>query len=372
MIAQVLRPLLSIDRILLLTLLLLATIGLMTLYSAVHHGEIQTWYRQLIYWLIGSMAFLLIAMIPLRFFGLFAWPCYLLALFCLALVPLIGEVQMGARRWLPLGPVHLQPSEVMKWALMLILAYWFAAREPDRWWNILLPLLLAALPAALIVIQPDLGTSLVLLLAAAAVFMAAGFPWKYFFSILAAMPVLGFYLWQHMHTYQKQRVLTFLDPQADPLGSGYHVIQSTIAIGSGGLWGKGFLEGTQSRLNFLPEQHTDFIFSVLAEEAGLAGVAILLLLFALLIHRMLHIAWLAHTRFASLLTIGICSVFMIYISINIGMVSGILPVVGVPLPFVSYGGSALVSMLAALGVVARVSIESKHVLQWQRGGSPLS
>lgn len=369
---MIFRSWLLIDRWLLLVLLLLAGLGLLTLYSAVHQGNIHVWERQILYWLVGITAFLLVALIPLRFLGLLAWPVFGLALLCLALVPLIGDVQMGARRWLTLGPVHLQPSEIMKWALMLVLAHWFANREPDGWLSILVAVLLAALPAGLIVIQPDLGTSLVLLLGATAMLVAAGFPWRYLFSIVAMMPFAGWYVWQHMHQYQKQRVLTFFDPQADPLGAGYHVIQSMISIGSGGLWGKGYLEGTQSRLSFLPEQHTDFIFSVLAEEAGLIGVSTLLVLFALLVHRMLYIATIAHTRFSSLITVGICSIFMIYIFVNVGMVSGILPVVGVPLPFVSYGGSALVSMLAALGIVARVSIEAHAVLPWQRGGSPLA
>ncbi|MDQ6975322.1 MAG: rod shape-determining protein RodA [Mariprofundaceae bacterium] len=366
------KPWLLIDRWLLVILLMLAAIGLLTLYSAVHHGEIHIWYRQLSYWLVGLTAFLILALIPLRLLGLLAWPVFAFALLCLALVPLMGDVQMGARRWITIGPVHLQPSEIMKWALMLVLAHWFANREPDGWLAIIVAVCLTAVPAALIVVQPDLGTSLVLLLAATAMLVAAGFPWRYLFSIVAMMPFAGWYVWLHMHQYQKQRVLTFLDPQTDPLGAGYHVIQSMISIGSGGLWGKGYLTGTQSRLNFLPEQHTDFIFSVLAEEAGLIGVFVLLLLFALLVHRMLHIASIAHTRFAALVTVGVCSIFMIYIFVNIAMVSGVLPVVGVPLPFVSYGGSALVSMLAALGMVARVSIEAHAVLPWQRGGSPLA
>jgi len=369
---MIFKPWLLIDRWLLFILLSLAGVGLLTLYSAVNNGEIHIWHRQLLYWLVGLTAFLSIALIPLRVLGLLAWPVFIFALLCLALVPFFGDVQMGARRWLSLGSIHLQPSEIMKWALMLVLAHWFANREPDRWVTIAVAIVLAAVPAGLIVIQPDLGTSLVLLLGAAAMLVVAGFPWRYLFSIMGMMPFAGWYVWQHMHQYQKQRVLTFLDPQADPLGAGYHVIQSMISIGSGGLWGKGYLQGTQSRLNFLPEQHTDFIFSVLAEEVGLIGVSVLLFLFALLIHRMLHIASIAHTRFAALITVGVSSIFMIYIFVNIGMVSGILPVVGVPLPFVSYGGSALVSMLAALGIVARVSIEANAVLPWQRGGSPLA
>jgi len=174
-----------------------------------------------------------------------------------------------------------------------------------------------------------------------------------------------------MHDYQKQRVLTFLDPQSDPLGSGYHVIQSTIAIGSGGLFGKGFLQGTQARLHFLPEQHTDFIFSVLAEEGGFIAVALLLLMYGILVVRILMISSRASSRFGSLLCIGVATIFILYISINIGMVSGLLPVVGVPLPFISYGGSALVTMLGALGLIMRVVVESQGKIPWQRPGSPL-
>jgi rod shape determining protein RodA len=202
--------------------------------------------------------------------------------------------------------------------------------------------------------------------------IAAGLPWRWFgmavVAAIASIPVL----WHFMHDYQKNRVLTLLDPQSDPLGAGYHVIQSTIAIGSGGLFGKGFLQGTQARLHFLPEQHTDFIFSVLAEEGGFVAVTVLLLLYAILIIRILLISQRANSRFASLVCIGVASIFMLYIVVNIGMVSGLLPVVGLPLPFISYGGSALVTMLAALGLVMRTVIESKDKIPWQRPGSPLA
>ncbi len=371
LIANVLDSWRAIDRPLLLLLTLLATVGLTTLYSAVHLGDLHIWYRQIMYWCAGIAAFLFMSLVPLRFLGLLAWPVFLVALLALALVPVIGEVKMGARRWLDLGIVHLQPSEIIKWALMLVLAHWLANREASDWKTIIVAVLLVGIPAGLIVIQPDLGTTLVLLMAAAAVLMAGGFPWRYFFGLLAMLPAAGWYLWQHMHDYQQKRVLMFLDPQSDPLGAGYHVIQSMISIGSGGLFGKGYLHGTQARLHFLPEQHTDFIFSVLAEEFGMFGVCVLLLLFGLLIFRILYIASLAFSRFASLLCIGIVSILTLYMFVNIGMVSGMLPVVGVPLPFVSYGGSALVSMLAMLGIIARVGIESRQQLPWQRGGSAL-
>jgi len=361
----------AMDRVLIACLVCLAAIGLVTLYSAVHQGDLGLWQKQNIYWLIGLAVFLLLCFVPLRILGLACWPIYIMALLLLALVPLIGDVQMGARRWLNLGLVYLQPSELMKWALMFILAHWFASREANRLINLAVAIGLVVVPAVLIMIQPDLGTALVLVFAATAMLIAAGLPWRWFglacLGTLLATPLL----WHYMHAYQKQRILTFLNPESDPLGAGYHVIQSTIAIGSGGLFGKGYLQGSQGRLHFLPEQHTDFIFAVLAEEGGLVAISLLLLLYAVLIGRILMIASHAHSRFASLLAIGVAAIFMLYIGINIGMVSGLLPVVGVPLPFVSYGGSALVTMLAAMGLVMRIAIESDRKLPWQRPGSPL-
>ena len=366
------NTLLKMDKVLLLVLFCLATLGIATLYAAVHHGDISIWQRQNIFWVLAAAIFITVAFTPLRMIGLVTWPVYLIALLFLLLIPLVGDIQMGARRWLDLGVINLQPSELMKWALMLLLAHWFASREPSNLINFSVAVAVAIIPAALIAIQPDLGTALVLLFAAAAMLLASGIRWRWVFAALAASPISLYLLWNNMHTYQKTRVLSFLDPQSDPLGAGYHVIQSSIAIGSGGLFGKGFLEGTQARLHFLPEQHTDFIFAVLAEEGGLMAVLLLLALYGILVSRILIIGNRAHTRFGSLLCIGIASIFMLYIFINIGMVSGMLPVVGVPLPFISYGGSALLTMLAALGIVMRVAIESKEKIPWQRPGSPLS
>ena len=366
------NTLLKMDKALLLGLFCLAVLGIATLYAAIHHGDISIWQRQNMYWLLGITVFIALSFVPLRMIGLAAWPIYLLALILLLLIPFVGDLQMGARRWLSLGIINLQPSELMKWALMLMLAHWFASREPSSLINFSVATIATILPAALIVIQPDLGTSLVLLFAAASMLLASGIRWRWVLAALAASPVSLYVLWNNMHSYQKTRVLSFLDPQSDPLGAGYHVIQSGIAIGSGGIFGKGFLEGTQARLHFLPEQHTDFIFAVLAEEGGLLAVLLLMVLYGIIIARILTIASKAHTRFGSLLCIGIASVFMLYIFVNIGMVSGMLPVVGVPLPFISYGGSALVSMLAALGIVMRVAIESRDKIPWQRPGSPLT
>jgi len=360
------------DQVLLFCLLGLAGIGMATLYAAVHVGDLAIWYKQGVYWFVGLTAFFTLCFIPLRVIGLMVWPVYLFALLALALVPILGEVQMGARRWLDLGAFNIQPSELMKWALMLLLAYWFSMREASSLRNLSVAVLCSVLPAALIVVQPDLGTALVLLFAAMSMILVAGFPWKWFGGMLAVSPIALYILWQNMHDYQKTRVLSFLNPESDPLGAGYHVIQSSIAIGSGGIFGKGYLEGSQSRLHFLPEQHTDFIFAVFAEEGGLIATVALFLLYGTFITRILIIALRAHSRFAGLVCVGIASIFCLYVFVNIGMVSGILPVVGVPLPFVSYGGSALLSMLVALGLVMRVAIESEGQVSWQRPSSPLS
>ncbi len=362
----------KMDKVLLAGLASLAVLGIFTLYAAVHHGDITIWQKQNLFWLLGMMSFMTVCFIPLRSIGLMTWPLYLIALLFLMMVPFIGDIQMGARRWLDLGIIYLQPSELMKWTLVFLLAHWFASREPASLISFSAALIATLLPAALIVIQPDLGTALVLLLAACAMLLVSGIRWRWIFAAIATSPVCLYLLWNNMHTYQKTRVLSFLDPQSDPLGAGYHVIQAGIAIGSGGIFGKGFLEGTQARLHFLPEQHTDFIFAVLAEEGGLIAVLLLLALYGTLISRILIIASRAHNRFGSLLCVGIASIFMLYIFVNIGMVSGMLPVVGVPLPFISYGGSSLVTMLAALGIVMRVAIESKDKIPWQRPGSPLS
>lgn len=366
------RTLRSMDWVLIACLICLAALGMATLYAAVHQGGIGLWQRQAMFWGVGLLAFVGICFLPLRVLGLGSWPLYLLALVLLILVPLIGDVQMGARRWLNLGVVNLQPSEIMKWALMLVLANWFATREARSIRDLGVALVLALVPAILIIKQPDLGTTLLLLFATTAMLIAAGLPWRWFglavVAAIASVPVL----WHFMHSYQKKRVLMLLDPQSDPFGAGYHVIQSKIAIGSGGIFGKGFMQGTQARLHFLPEQHTDFIFSVLAEEGGFITVALLLALYTILIVRILMISQRAHSRFASLICIGVASIFLLYITVNIGMVSGLLPVVGLPLPFISYGGSALVTLMAALGLVMRTAIESKERISWQRPSSPLA
>lgn len=362
----------KLDWILLLAMLGLAGFGLLTLYAAVHQGGIGLWQRQVIYWLLGLTIFSVCCLVPVRLLALMAWPVYIITLIALMLVPVLGDVHLGARRWLNFGLFNFQPSELMKWALMLLLAHWFASRNAGSFRSLLMALLFAVVPSGLIVTQPDLGTTLLLLSSAAVMIFAAGLPWRWAFYGMGAALVSLPLLWHHMHAYQKERILSFLHPEADPLGAGYHVIQSTIAIGSGGIFGKGYLQGTQARLHFLPEQHTDFIFAVLAEEGGLIASGLLLLLYALLISRIMRIAACAATRFGSMLCIGVGVIFSLYVLINIGMVSGVMPVVGVPLPFISYGGSALITMLAALGMVMRVEIESHGKVAWQRLGSPFA
>ncbi|MDQ6951792.1 MAG: rod shape-determining protein RodA [Mariprofundales bacterium] len=360
------------DLLLLLLVLLLAVVGMLTLYSAVHQGNHVLWWRQMQFWGLGLLVLMGCTLLPLRLLGLLIWPLFVVSLVLLVLVPLLGDVQMGARRWLTLGSFRLQPSELVKWSLMLLFVHWFASRSANHWRTLLPPLLACLIPIVFIVKQPDLGTALIILMEATALVIMAGFPWSWLLAMVLSSPLFLALMWHFMHDYQKRRVRTFLNPQADPLGAGYHVIQSIIAIGSGGILGKGFLHGTQARLHFLPEQHTDFIFSVLAEEGGLLATALLLLLFILLIGRILMIAAVAHTRFGALLCLGVASMFTIYTFVNIGMVSGLLPVVGVPLPFISYGGSALTTMLAATGLVMRVAFESRGNIPWQRPGSPLA
>lgn len=360
------------DLPLLVCLLLLSLFGMVVLYAAVHQGDVSLFRRQALYWLLGMSAFLGLCFVPLRHVALLCWPMYIVMLLALLLVPMFGEIQMGARRWLNLGLFHLQPSELMKWMLIMVLAFVFATRESSRPRTLLLVLALTAAPAALIVLQPDLGTALVLCTAAMVLIALAGLPWRWLLYAVIAIVVSTPLVWRSMYSYQKQRVISFFDPQSDPLGAGYHVIQSTIAIGSGGIFGKGYLQGTQARLHFLPEQHTDFIFAVLAEEGGMLVTSILLALYAFMLARLLIIAARAESRFGALLTLGVCTMFMIYTAVNIGMVSGMLPVVGVPLPFISYGGSALVTMMAAMGLVMRVAIESTKSIPWQRPANPLA
>ncbi|MBA3903342.1 MAG: rod shape-determining protein RodA [Rhodocyclaceae bacterium] len=290
-----------------------------------------------------------------------ALPLYIGGLLLLVAVALFGDVTKGARRWLNLGFMRIQPSEIMKIAMPLMLAWYFQKHEALlRWKEYVFAALILAAPVALIARQPDLGTAILVLAAGFYVIFLAGLSWKVLATLLlgglASLPVL----WSLLHDYQRNRILTLLDPEADPLGKGFHIIQSTIAVGSGGILGKGWGNGTQTHLEFIPERHTDFIFAVLSEEFGLIGNTFLLALYALLIGRGLMIAGNAPTLFSRLMAGSITLIFFTYALVNMGMVSGVLPVVGVPLPFVSYGGTALVTLFLGVGIL--MSIHKNRML----------
>jgi rod shape determining protein RodA len=338
---------------------LVAGVGYAMLYSAAG-GDHAPWaWRHAMRFVLGLGVLLTVALIDIRAWYRFAYPIYGLALAGLVAVEVAGSVNMGAQRWIDLGVFQLQPSEVMKIALVLALARWFHGvylDEMGRLTNLVVPALLVFAPALLVLKQPDLGTAVMLLAGGTVLFFVAGVRlWLFAAVIGAALAVLPV-LWQQLHGYQKQRVLTFLDPERDPLGAGYHIIQSKIALGSGGIWGKGFLHGTQSQLSFLPEKQTDFVFTMLAEETGLVGALAVLFLFTILVVYGFVFAVRSNSQFGRLLCIGTTVTFFLYVLINIAMVTGLIPVVGVPLPLVSYGGTAMMTILVGFGLMLSADI----------------
>lgn len=350
-----------LDMPLFLIVLALLGIGLATVYSATASDGFWKLDRQLLNIGLSMAVMLAVARTPPQSLMRFAVPLYLLGLVLLVGVALFGVVVNGSRRWLSLGLVRIQPSEIMKIAMPLMLAWYFHKHESMlRAKHFITATFILLVPVAFILKQPDLGTSLLIGAAGFFVIFFAGLPWKVLLGLgaigAAAMP----FAWNMLHDYQRRRILTLLDPSSDPLGAGYHIIQSTIAIGSGGGLGKGWLKGTQTHLEFIPEKHTDFIFAVFSEEWGLLGNGILLLLFTLLIGRGLMIAAAAPTLFSRLLAAALTLVFFIYAFVNMGMVSGILPVVGVPLPFISYGGTALITLMLGIGIL--MSIQTHRML----------
>lgn len=347
---------LNLDPPLLFALLLTCSAGLVVLYSA--SGEnLDMVLRQAIRIGIGLCALIVTAQFSPHTLRLWTPWLYGFGILLLVLVMFTGDTAKGAQRWLDLGPLSVQPSELMKLAMPMMLAWYLHDRPlPPRFRDIAVTLLLLLIPVLLIAEQPDLGTSLLVAAAGAFVIYLSGIRWRMIFLGLgtlaaAAWPVYRFLL----HDYQRQRVLTFLDPERDPLGAGYHIIQSKIAIGSGGLFGKGWLNGTQSQLDFLPERHTDFIFAVLAEEFGLLGALTLLLLYAFIIGRCLQIALRADKTFSRLLAGSVALTFFVYVLVNIGMVTGVLPVVGVPLPLISYGGTSMVTLMTGFGLLMSIN-----------------
>ena len=335
-------------------------VGLATVYSATFDGNERILSQA------GNMGIALIVMwfvsrLPPQKLMSFAVPLYLLGLILLIAVFAFGIKVNGAKRWLPLGFTRIQPAEMMKIAMPLMLAWYFQKYEAAlNFKHFLVAGLLLIIPFAMIAKQPDLGTALLVGGAGFFVIFFAGLPWKVIIGLGAAAAGAAPFIWNMLHDYQRTRILTLIDPSTDPLGSGYHIIQSTIAIGSGGVFGKGYLNGTQTHLEFIPEKHTDFIFAVYSEEWGLLGNALLVLLYTLLIGRGLIIASGASTLFSRLLASAITLGFFTYAFINMGMVSGILPVVGVPLPFMSYGGTALVTLFLGIGVL--MSIHTHRML----------
>lgn len=351
---------LHLDLWLILGILTLTLVSGLVVYSA-SGGELEVTLRHLSRVGIAFIIMIVFAQIPPTYLRLIAPWTFGLAIILLVAVIFFGQMGKGAQRWLDLGFFLFQPSELMKLALPMMLAWLYAQDHlPPPTYKMFIGLFLVGLSAGLIIVQPDLGTSILIAMSGLFVLFFAGLSWKFIglasLTLVASAPVVwNFY----MYDYQKQRVLTFLNPESDPLDSGYHIIQSKIAIGSGGIEGKGFMGSSQAHLDFLPESTTDFIFSVLAEEFGLIGVILLLILYALIIARGLYISNMAQDNFTRLLSASLVMTLFIYVLVNIGMVSGLLPVVGLPLPLVSYGGSALVTLMISFGILMSIHTHKK-------------
>ena len=360
------RKILHLNWALILLIAAVSSVGFLMLYS-VAGGKIELWAEpQMKRFGLGMFLMFAMALVPIWFWRNMAGLFYTVSIMLLLVVEFFGTVGMGAQRWIDLGFMRLQPSELMKVALVMMLAAyydWLDLKLTSRPLYVLIPVLMIIVPAFLVFIQPNLGTSLMLLMGGAAVMFCAGVSLWYFggVALLGIGAVTAVFMtrgtpWQFLKDYQYRRIDTFLDPTADPLGAGYNIIQAKIALGSGGWSGKGFMQGTQSRLNFLPEKHTDFIFTTLAEEFGFIGAFSLLALYALVIIFCVVSAMQNKDRFSSLLILGVAGNFFFYLAVNLSMVMGLAPVVGVPLPLVSYGGSAMLVLLVAFGLV-----QSAHV-----------
>jgi rod shape determining protein RodA len=344
---------------LVLLIIIVSCIGFASLYAAAD-GSLSPWAgKQIVRFFIGFAGMLVIAMIDIRWWFRMTWPIYFTGFVLLVVVEIMGRIGMGAQRWIDLGFVQIQPSELMKIAVIMALARYFHAATLDdmrRLTFLILPALIVIAPVGMVLLQPNLGTATMIMIAGGGMlFLAGASIWLFILGIgaaIAAVPVI----WELMHDYQRQRVTTFLNPESDPLGAGYNIIQSKIAIGSGGMTGKGFLEGTQSRLNFLPEKQTDFIFTIWAEEQGLMGGVILLVLLWLIFLYGLLIALRCRQNFARYLAMGLSINFSLYIFINIAMVTGLIPVVGVPLPLISYGGTSMMAALIGFGLLMSCSL----------------
>ena len=356
---------LHIDGLLLLLLVTLVSVGLFVLYSA----SGKSWdllIKQASSFGLGLGAMFVLAQIEPRFLARWVPLGYLIGVALLVVVDVMGHNAMGATRWINIpGVIRFQPAEFMKLLMPMTIAWYLSKRSlPPGFKHSVVGLALIVVPFVLILKQPDLGTAMLVLASGAFVLFVGGLRWRWIIAAVSAAVPVAIGMWYFvMHDYQKQRVLTFLDPESDPLGTGWNIIQSKAAIGSGGVFGKGWLLGTQSHLDFLPESHTDFIIAVLGEEFGLVGVCLLLVLYLLVIYRGLWITAQAQTLFGKLLAGSITMTFFVYVFVNIGMVSGLLPVVGVPLPFISYGGTSLVTLMSGFGVLMSIHTHRKWIAQ---------
>jgi rod shape determining protein RodA len=338
---------------------LIGCVGFAMLYSA-GNGHMNPWAsRQVVRFAAALCLMIGVALIDIRIWMRYAYWFYFLALLLVAAVDVIGIVGMGAQRWLHLGFFQIQPSEVMKVSLILALARYFHGamlEDVGRPTYLIAPVLMVLVPVALVLKQPDLGTAMMLMMVAGAIFFLAGVRLWMFGVVIALAAAAGPLAWNFLKPYQKNRIFTFLDPESDPLGAGYHILQSKIALGSGGMFGKGFLLGSQSHLNFLPEKQTDFIFTMLAEELGIVGGLGLLGLYGLIVILGFALSLRVRNQFGRLLGMGITTTFFLYVFINIAMVMGLIPVVGVPLPLISYGGTAMITIMAGFGLLLSASI----------------
>ncbi|HVJ55018.1 MAG TPA: rod shape-determining protein RodA [Aliidongia sp.] len=344
---------------LVLLLTVISGIGFAVLYSAAN-GSFEPWaLKSMIRYGVALALMLAVAVVDIRFWYRAAYPIYIFAAVLLVLVDFKGVRGLGAQRWLELGPISLQPSEIMKIGLVMVLAHYFNSRtheEIGRPLHLVYPLMLVLVPAALVMKQPDLGTAMMLMLSAGGMFFLAGVRFWKFALVIAGGAGLVPIAWQFLRPYQKNRIYTFMNPENDSLGAGYHIMQSKIAFGSGGMWGKGFMQGTQSHLNFLPEKQTDFIFTMFAEEFGMAGAIVLLALYTLVFAYGFAIALRCRNQFGRLLALGITLNVFLYVFINTAMVMGLIPVVGVPLPLISYGGTAMLTVMYGFGLLISVYI----------------
>lgn len=346
-----------------LLIMILACVGTMTLYSAAN-GSWEPWaIKHISRFGVTLLLMVGLAMVDIRYYYHGAYLFYFATLFLLVVVEITGHIGMGAQRWINLGLFKIQPSELMKIGMVLFLARYFSFTTMQNIRTIrgiLIPVVLTIIPVGLICLQPDLGTALMLLFTATIMMFVVGVQWWKFALVGAAGAALLPIAWNFLHEYQQNRVLTFLDPERDPLGAGYHIIQSKIAFGSGGIFGKGFLHGTQTHLNFLPEKHTDFIFTMFSEEFGMIGSVMLVLLNILVIAMGYIFAFRIRNYFAKLVVIGLNTNYFLYVFINIAMVMGVLPVVGIPLPLISYGGTVMFSIMSSFGIILCMKVNQDN------------